>query len=175
MQVKSIPPQIVVKLAACVLTLALLVMAILLPQQGAIKGLRSDIAKAQADVLRQNALLPTYVQLQTQVLKGLPKAIPPLRELHLTKDRITDIQDIFRQAAETRGVFPESITPDPSSLAENGDALSVHCIFHGRFDALRGLLLDLGAVSSLRTVENITVREEGQEAMMQLTAWLTLE
>lgn len=172
---KNISSQIVIKIGMCVLTLAVLVLAVLWPQQNHITELRADIASAQADIRRQNALLPQYATLKAQVDKGIPKAIPPLREVHLTQDNITDIQGVFMEMADARGVFPESITPDPSSLVSGGGVLSVNCVLHGSLDALRGLLLDIGAVSSLHHMETVSVREEGMEAVMQLKAWMTLE
>ncbi|WP_461208242.1 hypothetical protein [Desulfocurvus sp. DL9XJH121] len=175
MQVKSIPSQVVVKLAACVLTLALLVVAVLLPQHKSILGLRADVASAKADIRRQTALMPTYAKLLSQVNKGLPESVPPPRELRVTRDGITDIRTIFVDAAKARSVFPESVIPDPSSLATDGNALSVDCVFHGSLESLRGLLLDLGALSSLHSLEQVHVREEGREAVMRVKAWMNLD
>lgn len=175
MQMKKIPSQIVIKMGMCVLALAVLVLFALMPQQNGIKDLRRDIASAKADIRRQNALMPKYAALKVQVDKGIPQAIPPLREVNLTQDNIADVQQVLRDMANARGVFPESISPDPSSLAAGGGYLSVNCILHGPLDSLRAMLLDMGTLSSLHSVEKVSIREEGLEAVMKLKAWMTLE
>ena len=175
MNIQNIPSQIVIKVAMCIMALAVLVLTALLPQQNHLKDLKADIASAKADIRRQNALMPPYTTLKAKVDRGLPEAIPPLREVHLTQDSITDLQGLIMEMADARGAFAESIAPDPSSLASGGGELSVNCIMHGPLESLRGLLLDLGALSSLHHVETISIRQEGMEAVMQLKAWMTLE
>lgn len=175
MKIQSIPSQIVIKVGMCLMALALLVLAALWPQQNHLKELKADIAAAKADVRRQNALLPKYTKLKIMVDKGLPEAVPPLREVHLTQDSITEIQGLVMAMADARGAFAESIAPDPSSLASGGGELSVNCIMHGPLESLRGVLLDLGTMSSLHHIETISIRQEGLEAVMQLKAWMTLE
>ena len=175
MKIQSIPSQIVIKIGMCLMALTLVVLAALWPQQNHLAELKTDIASAKADIRRQGALLPKYSKLKTMVDKGQPGAIPPLHEVHLTQDSITEIQGLVMEMADARGAFAESIAPDPSSLESGGGELSVNCIMHGPLDSLRGFLLDLGALSSLHHIETISIRQEGLEAVMQLKAWMTLE
>ncbi|MBU1001953.1 MAG: hypothetical protein KKE73_05475 [Proteobacteria bacterium] len=171
----TIPPQIMVKLAVCVLVLALLLLAAIVPLQRDLERKRQDIGEANHAMQRHNALMPTYAKLKVQLDKGFPKGIPDMREVHLTQDRITEISAILRELAGDQGVTADAIVPDPSSIASGGNAVSVDCSFWGPLEAQRALLLELGALSCLAHIEQITIREDRAQANMQLKAWLTLE
>lgn len=171
----TIPPQIVFKLAVCVMVLALLVTTAIIPQQRDIERTRQDIDQANFAMQRHNALMPTYAKMKAQLDKGLPQGIPDVREVHLTQDRITEISAILREVAGSQGVTADSIVPDPSSIASGSNSVSVDCSFWGPLEAQRALLLELGALSCLGHIEQITIREDRAQANMQLKAWLTLE
>jgi len=171
----TIPPQIVVKLTACVMALAVFVLLGILPQQRGIENVRRQIGAADLAMQRHNALAPTYAKLKATLAKGLPQVIPPVNELHLTQDRITEIPAILSGMAADKGVRAESVVPDPASIAKGGHNVSVDCSFRGPLKDLEALLLELGALSCLTHVEHITVREDHAEANLQLKAWMALE
>lgn len=171
----NIPPQIVAKLAVCIMVLALLLGAGILPQYRAIEQTKRDIADANHAMQRHNALMPTYAKLKIALDKGLPEAFPGTREISLTRERITEIPATLREMALSHGVRTEAIVPDPSSIAADGNNVSVNCSFRAPLPALQDLLLELGALSCLAHVEQITVREDHTEATMQLKTWLALQ
>ncbi|BBD08517.1 hypothetical protein [Desulfovibrio ferrophilus] len=171
----SIPPQILVKLAICTMVLILLVLAAIIPQQRDVERKRLDIEESNHAMQRHNALMPTYAKMKVQLDKGLPTGIPDEREVHLTQDRITEISSILRELASDLGVMANAIVPDPSSIATGSNTISVDCSFQGPMEAQQNLLLELGALSCLAHIEQITIREDRAQANMQLKAWLTLE
>lgn len=175
MNAPDIPPQVLVKTAMCAGVLALLVVAVLLPQRRAVQELRGDIAHAEYELRRQEALTPAYVKLTGLLEQGLPQAVPAANDLTLTRDDIRAIPDILSELADDQGAEATAIVPDPSSIAAGGDAVSVDCTFWGPLSAHRAVLLELGAMDSLSHIENITLREDRKQAAMQLTAWLQLD
>lgn len=175
MKTPDIHPQILVKSGICTGVLALLVLAVLLPQKASIADLRDDIDQVHYEIRRQDALTPTYVRLRTILNEGLPQAVPAQNALAFTREGIRDIPVILRELADDQGAMATAIVPDPASIASGGDAVSVDCTFWGPLSAQRAVLLELGALKSLSHIEKITLREDRKQTYMQLKAWLKLE
>ncbi|MFP4070536.1 MAG: hypothetical protein ACLFTB_00660 [Desulfovibrionales bacterium] len=169
----KIPAQSLVAFGVLGLILVLGCVFLVLPKFSENAALERQIEQARAAVEEQKALFPVYADLAARAEKAKGISLPSPEHTDLNIEEIEYIPELVRKKAEQSGIESISITPDPKSLESSG-LLKVNCEVRGQFVDFRAFLIRLGELSSLRQIEQISIRPVRGSREMRLTLWLGL-
>jgi hypothetical protein len=139
------------------------------------RALDAEIAAAKSDLARQQTLAPALASLAMGAQNASLSALLPPKSEPVPRTRVYLMPEQIDHMARAVGVEPLDLTLDPSSLAQDPDAIRCTGVFSGQLEGCRGLLMSLGAMPSLARMERVEMRAvDGHiEMMVQLRIALT--
>lgn len=146
-----------------------------LPAVREIDKTHAAIARLQADLRQQRALLPVYQSLQKRKEQSLPKGVHVFAREPLRIDDLAALPDVFESLARDSSVQLVSATPQVRSLRDGREMLCVETRMRGDFLTFNATLNRLNEMRFIETIESLTidVTELGQE--MRLSVWLAIQ
>lgn len=170
----KLPGQVLVKLVACLLALALFFWVLVLPRKQEIAGLEEDVVRTKAVIERQNKLFPLYVSLSSELKKTDVSAFPESQGQPLPLERVSDLSGLLSDQARAYGVQCLSVTPAPDSLDPRANTLDAQCEFLGDLDDLRRLMISMGGLEYLRGARAMRFENQGGKTLCSMTVLVAL-
>ena len=159
-------PAIFLVVLGCVILLGIL------PTTREIGETQTGIGKLEADLKRQQTLLPVHHALQQRMAEALPDGISVNAIEPLKIEDLEELPDVFEDLARDSKVELVSVTPQARSLQGGREVVRVDTRLRGDFLTFNSLLNQLNEMTFVETIESlaIDVTELGQE--MTLSVWL---
>jgi len=169
-----IPKRSMIILLACMGGVLLIVLAGILPQQIRVKSLDNKIAGIQFQIEEQKRLQPYYQLLRVEPQSGRSRVLPFPAKRPLSRTSIDTVPVIIRVEAQKARVDMVAASPDLTTLGRDQGFLLVNAVFKGNFSNFRRLLVGLGGMPSLESIEEIRIQqsEDGMELRMKI--WLAV-
>jgi len=145
-----------------------------IPAAREIEHTRTAIARLQADLRQQEALLPVYQSLQEQRERTLPEGIHVHARKPLEIDDLAALPNVFEELARSAGLELVSATPQVRSLRDGRETLRLDTRMRGDFQAFNTLLNLLNKMPFVETIETLGVEVIESAHEMHLSVWLAI-
>lgn len=141
----------------------------------AARKLDGEINAARARLEQQKTLLPAMQKIMVGANNATVQALMPPKAEPMPRSRVYLVPEEIGHMARALGVEPLDLTLNPASLGQDPGSIQFSGVFSGDMDAVRGLLMQLGAMASLARMERVEIRAvDGHlEMMVQLRIALT--
>lgn len=145
-----------------------------IPSAREIEHTRTAIARLQADLRQQEALLPVFQSLQERRQQTLPEGIHVYAREPLEIDDLAALPDVFEELARRAGLELVSATPQVRSLRDGREMLRVDTRMRGEFQTFNTLLNRLNKMPFVETIENLGIDVIESAHEMHLSVWLAI-
>jgi len=132
------------------------------------------IKRLENQLVAQKELGPIYLIL-TKTMENKKKRVLPNPEIKtISREKAENFPDMFKEITEKSGLRMVSITPDLSSLTGNTSFLVQNAIVRGDFAGFRKLLIELGEVSYVKKIEEVSMRQLPGSMELKAKIWLAV-
>lgn len=165
---------IAVKLAVGAVVAAVVAWVFVVPafREGA--ALRGRIAAAQADLRRQEVLLPEQVRLEALLRKDSTAGFVLPEPAPVSVSEIGVLAPRFTRVALDAGLEVLDMVVSPSSLRSGGDRIKMQCVVFGDLSRFRTFYLAMGALPYVRQVDKLEMRAVPGGIEFCLDYWVLL-
>lgn len=170
-----LPPQTLILVLLCSAGVLAFVLWVILPAQRLSAELDQDIASLQSRIEEQKVLSPVFKNLFAKTKTSEPRSLPAPPRTKLTRDEIAGVPKRLQQLAAAHQLSVRAIVPEVNTLTDASNRFLTRFTAAGRFEDLRGFLIDVGALPYFDSIEEIDIRavEGGRE--FELKIWMARE
>ncbi len=161
-------------LFACITGIVLFILLALYPLQASLNRLDEDIAGIKAFIEEQKVLSPLYKELSAKAQEDHSQISFKASRIGLSVDQLDGLSVLFKKIAQSCNLEAISVTPDPKSLAQNPQFISVYLIVRGNFLKLRQFLLEVERLSFLEHIGEMQVQEAFGGKAFRFKIWLAV-
>ncbi|MDI9570421.1 MAG: hypothetical protein QM278_06835 [Pseudomonadota bacterium] len=167
----AIPRQSRIYIALCLMGILIFVMGGILPEKKAMERLNRTITEKKNALAEQEALAPLFVAAKADAERKGTKVLPLPPPGKLPQDRINELPVALRTAAQMSGMTLVSATPNPGGMTGDLQFIPVEVVLRGGFMDFRKFLIQIGGISYLQHIEEITVKENADFREFRLKVW----
>jgi len=161
-------------LLVCITGILLFILVALYPLQTSLSQLDEDIAGIKAFIEEQKALSPLYKELLAKVQEDHSEISFSSKRTGLSIDQVDGLSILFKRIAQSCNLEAISVTPDPKSLAQNPQFISVYVIIKGNFLKLRKFLFELERLPFMEHIGEMQVQEAFGGKAFRFKIWLAV-
>jgi len=171
----TVPERSVMYCVLCLVIFIILYFAVLYPYQQSMKSADAKISRVTGLIEKQRALQPLYTEMAKRSENITRGTLPVPETKPLPRGAIDRVAPLFQKAADESGMQILSMKPNLQSVTgESGDmVVAVH--LRGQFFDFRKFLVGVGAVPSLKGVDEIEIRQHDGLKEFSLTVRLAIE
>jgi len=169
------PAQSLIFFLICGAGILAFIFLIILPSQKAIADLDVEIDKLEGRIEEQRILTPVFHNFLAKAKTQNPTQLPLKQKTKLARGDLNKISQEIREMVQRNNLSLEAITPDVNSLNQNTGYLLMHLTVSGDYFDFRDLLVDLGSIPSLETIQEIRIRPIEGSREIDLKIWLAQE
>lgn len=122
------------------------------------RKLDQEIAEQKARIERQQKLMPTLTQLNTDARNAAMDALLPPKAEAVPRSQAYLITEQLGHMGTARGLEALDVTLDPASMTQDQNSIQVQGVFSGQIESVRALLMDLSRMPSLARMEKVEIR-----------------
>lgn len=170
-----LPPQTLILMVLCGAGVLAFLLWVILPARQLSAELDRDIASLQSRIEEQKVLSPVFKSLFAKTKAAEPQSLPAPARTKLTRDEIAGVPKRLKQLAASHHLDVRAIVPEVNTLTDASNRFLTKVTAAGRFEDLRGFLIDAGALPYFESIEEIDIRavEGGRE--FELKIWMARE
>ncbi|MBN2283450.1 MAG: type 4a pilus biogenesis protein PilO [Deltaproteobacteria bacterium] len=159
-------------ICAALLVIVLFFFLWIAPLQDSLAVLDEEIAVAKARVDIQEKIRPLYAKLAEKAKSDESARLPLPKKESLPKLRIESILPAFSEIAKKHDMKIESFNPVIEALDQTPGRLRVDMSIVGNFFDFRELLVDMGAVPYVESIEEIQIERADTMKRINMKVWL---
>ena len=152
-----------------------IVLLVIIPLYKSNANINNDIQKLKYQIEEQKSLGNIFSVLTKSIKNKDLKILPNPSKTTLPRQEASKFQDAFRAIAIKSGLMTTSITPDYSSLTGNSQYLLYNAVIKGEFVNFRKLLIELGGISYIDKIEEISIQQYLDSMEYRMKIWIALE
>ncbi|HPD56499.1 MAG TPA: hypothetical protein P5294_06360 [Smithellaceae bacterium] len=133
-----------------------------------------ELKKMENQLAAQKDLAPIYLTLTKAIKEKKDPALPNPARKPVSREEAGKFPDVFKGMAEKSGLRSASITPDLSKLNSNPPFLLYTAVVRGDFANFRNLLLQLGEITYLEKIEEVSLEQLTYTMEMRIKIWLAV-
>jgi hypothetical protein len=169
-----IPQQSLIYIAVCLIGILIFVFAGIIPASRSLVELDGQIADAKYKMEEQKTLMPLLQSLKGQSDRKESQILPLPEKGKLPQARIDTLPMAFSTAAKMSGMTMVSALPNLNALTGDAQFLSIDVILRGDFILFRKFLIQIGGLSYVHHIEEITVQQKTDVREFRLKVWVAL-
>jgi hypothetical protein len=170
----DIPEKSIWYLFVCGGIILLIVLAGVLPLYKINANTSREIKKMEYQLAAQKDLGPIYLTLTKAMKEKKDPALPNPARKPVSREEAGKFPDVFKALTEKSGLRFVSITPDLSKLNSNPPFLLQTAVVRGDFANFRNLLLQLGEITYLEKIEEVSLEQLTYTMEMKIKIWLAV-
>lgn len=134
----------------------------------------NNIKKMNDQIEQQKDLNPQYDMLTKILEKKQSQALPNPQRSKMSREQAGKFQEVIRAIADKAGMMTGSFTPDMANLTGDSQYLLYNVIVKGELNNFRRMLIDLGSVSYLDRIAEISIQQSSDVLEYKLKIWIEL-
>ena len=170
-----LPPQTLILMVLCGAGILAFLLLVILPAQRLSAELDRDIENLESRIEEQKILSPVFKNLFAKTKTTEPQGLPAPTRTKLTRDEIAGVPKRLQLLAASHHLNVREIVPEVNTLTDASGRFLTRLAATGQFADLRGFLIDVGALPSFDSIEEIEIRavEGGREFGLKI--WMARE
>lgn len=170
----SIPKRSMVYLVIGLVITASFFFVAVYPSMKSLDVLDARINAARTRVESQKALLPVYQKYVKREKAYIPEKLPFPERKKLPRNRIGTLAAEFTKMAKKFDFEVIAVKPIMRSLAGKSTSVVVDMHLKGGFLNFRKLLIELGNIEYMETIEEIEIKQDGETREFKMKIWLSV-
>jgi hypothetical protein len=134
----------------------------------------NEIKKMEYQLDAQKELGPIYLTLLKTMEKKEVRVLPNPPKTTVSREEAGKFQDVFKAITHKTSLRIVSLTPDLSKLTANPPFLVQSAVLRGEFANFRKMLIELGGVSYLDRIEEISIHQFSDSMEFRLKIWIAI-
>ena len=134
----------------------------------------NQITKLENQLVAQKELGPIYLTLLKTMEKKEARLLPNPKKTTISREEAGKFQDVFKTITGKSHLRIVSLTPDLSKLAGTPPFLLQSAVLRGEFANFRKMLIELGELSYLDRIEEISIQQFPDSMEFRLKIWIAI-
>ena len=123
----------------------------------------------------QKELRPVYLNLLKTLSNKDLRILPNPEKKPISRGEAEKFQDDIRTIARQAGLMTIALSPDLSTLAGSSTSLLHNVVLKGEFANFRKMLIGLGVVPYLDSIEEINIQQYPDSMEFKMKIWIALK
>lgn len=170
----NIPRQSLISIGLCLVGILIFLMAGFLPASRTMAELEVKKATAQYKIEEQKTLTPLFQAFREIEGRKASEILPMLAKTKLPRTQIDTLSLQLNTAAQVSGMSLISANPNLKEMTSGAQFLPVSVVLRGDFAQFRKLLINLGGLSYVEHIEEISIRMKPDAREYKLTIWIAV-
>ena len=133
-----------------------------------------EVESIQSQIAEQKEFQQIYKSLKNIAGTERVHKLPNPQKAKLPRLDVDKFQDVFRAEAKKSGLLTTSLMPDMKTITTGSSAILFNATTTGEFANFRELLLNLGALPYIDTIEEINIKQHEDAMEFKLKIWVAL-
>jgi Tfp pilus assembly protein PilO len=170
----TIPRQSVIYIVMCLTGVFIFVIGGILPAAKKLTEMDLAIIDKRYALEEQTLLVPFFKSLKIDSQKHEAELLPMPPRTKLSKEKLGALPIAINAAAKISGMKLISATPHLSAMTGDSQFIPVNIVLRGGVIDFRKFLIQLGSISYIHHVEEITIQEKADAREFTMKIWAAI-